>query len=117
MNIGDKAEQADSDEVRLARDSMGVYRLESEMLTEADEISDEDSFPQYGDFLKAKTTTGGANPTFDVPVWVECPSDLAQQLVELEVEPGDGFRIQQVQKNGSGEWQYSVVSEDLPTDS
>lgn len=113
MKLGDKAEQSEQDEVRLARDSNGLYRLESEELVPADEISDEDEFPKYGDFLSCRTTTGGAEASWNTPVLVECPGSLAKQLVEMEVEEGDGFRINSARKNASGEWEYST-SEETP---
>jgi len=112
MKLGDKAEQADTEEVRLARDSMGVYRLESDELVDADEIGTDD-FPQYGDFAECMTSLGGRNPEWDTEVFVEVPSKLAVQLVELGIEPGDGFRIQSVQKDPSGEWVYTVTEETL----
>lgn len=111
MKLGDKAERADSDEVRLARDSVGMYRLEDNELVGADEISDEDEFPKYGDFLQCVTTTGGASPEWNVPVYVECPGSLAQQLVGMEIEVGDAFRINNCRKNAAGEWEYSVSEE------
>jgi hypothetical protein len=114
MNLNDKAEQGNKREVRLARDSMGLYKLQSEELTGADQVTDEDEFPQYGDFLDCMTTTGGADPSFNVEVWVECPSQLAQQLVDLEIDVGDVFRIKSTYKDEAGEWTYTVEESDTP---
>lgn len=114
MKIGDKAEASDSDEVRLARDSVGVYRLESDELTPADEIGN-DEFPEYGDFIEATTTAGGAEPEWDTPVFVECPGSLASVIVELDLAIGDVFRIEGVRKNASNEWVYTVTEETDPT--
>lgn len=111
MKIGDKAERADQDEIRLARDSAGLYRLEDDELTAADELSAEDEFPKYGDFISCKTTTGGAEPSWNEPVYVECPGSLAKIIVEMEISVGDSFRIQSTRKNAAGEWEYSVVEE------
>lgn len=112
MKIGDKAQMADQDEIRLARDSMGLYKLESDQLVEADDLSPEGEFPEYGDFLEAVTTTGGANPSWNTPVFVECPGNLAKQLVDMGlVEEGAAFRINSVRKNASGSWEYSVSEE------
>jgi len=111
MKIGDKAEQADQDEIRLARDSTGLYRLESEELVPANEISAEDEFPKFGDFLSCRSTTGGRNPEWNVPVLVECPGSLAKQMVGLDLSEGNAFRINNVRKNASGEWEYSVSEE------
>lgn len=108
MKIGDKAAAADQREIRLARDSMGLYRLESAEITPADEISDEDQFPKYGDFLDTVTSTGGANPAWDEPCWLEVPAGLDEELVKIEAEVGTVFRIQSVRKDGQT-WDYSVV--------
>lgn len=111
MKIGDKADRADREEIRLARDSAGLYRLEDDELTAADELSPEDEFPKYGDFINCKTTTGGANPSWNEPVYVECPGALAKIIVNMEISVGDSFRIQSTRKNATGEWEYSVVEE------
>lgn len=111
MKIGDKAERADQDEIRLARDSAGLYKLEDDELTAADELSSEDEFPKYGDFISCKTTTGGADPSWNEPVYVECPGSLAKIIVGMEISVGDSFRIQSTRKNAAGEWEYSVVEE------
>jgi hypothetical protein len=116
MKIGDKAEQSESREVRLARDSVGLYRLQSDELTGADEISDEGEFPKFGDFLDVEVTHGGANPSFDDEAWVECPGSLAKIIVELGLDVGDCFRIQSARKNPSGEWEYSVDQAEDPTE-
>jgi len=113
MKLGDKSERADRPEVRLPRDSVGIYTLQSLEYWAADEISDEGEFPKYGDFLKCRTTTGGADPEWDVEVFVSCPLGLEEELLEMEVEDGDTFRIQQVSKNADGEWQYHVVDDSL----
>jgi hypothetical protein len=110
MKIGDKAEQANSEEVRLANDSIGVYRLESDEVVDAEEIGTEE-FPQYGDFIETITTHGGANPSWDETAYVELPGDLARQLTELGIDPGDTFRIQSTRKDGNGSWVYDVIEE------
>ena len=113
MKLGDKSERADRPEVRLARDSMGIYTLQSLDYWGANEISEEDEFPKYGDFLKCRTTTGGADPEWDVEVFVECPLGLEEELLDLGIEDGDCFRIQQVSKTADGEWSYTVVGDSL----
>jgi hypothetical protein len=47
-----------------------------------------------------------------VECYVECPSDLAEKLVAMEIEPGDAFRINQTQKTASGNWRYNVDEEE-----
>ena len=117
MKLGDKAEQSDREEVRLARDSVGAYRLESEDLVSADEISSEDEFPKYGDFLSTRELKQVAGQVeVGETVLVEVPGQLAKQLVEQEIGEGDGFRIQSVRKNASGEWEYGTSEEPLPSD-
>lgn len=116
MNLGDKAEQADQEEVRLARDSNGVYRLEDEELVPADDLGSED-FPQFGDF--ARTTNVQlvqGEPQLGDEVFVEVPSALAEILVDMEIGTGDYFRIQAVRKNSAGEWEYSVTDPDRTPD-
>lgn len=113
MKIGDKAEASDAPDVRLANDSIGLYRLETDDVIEADEIGTDD-FPKYGDFVKVSMSNGGANASWDSKGYVEIPGDLAKQLVEQGVEPGDCFRIRSTRKNGSGEWVYDVIAVDDP---
>lgn len=117
MKLGKKAEQSDRDEVRLARDSVGAYRMESDELVEADEISDKDEFPKFGDFLPTRELKQvGGEVQLGEQVLVEVPGALAKQLVEQNVEPGEGFRIQSVRKNAAGEWEYGTSEEPLPSD-
>lgn len=107
MKISDKAESADQPEVKLARQSApGVYRLDTDELEPADDLTGEDQFPQYGDFLKVGHPTGGDNRFENhEEMYIECPADLARWLVEDEVEIGDHFRILDVWKD-DGEWSY-----------
>lgn len=116
MKLGDKSKKADRPEVRLPRDSMGLYTLQSLEYVDADEISDEGEFPKFGDFLECMTTTGGADPEWNVEVFVNCPLGLEEQLMELGIDDGDAFRIQQVSKNADGEWSYVVEKDSLTTD-
>jgi len=117
MKLGDKAEQSDRNEVRLARDSVGAYRLESEELVPADEISGDDEFPKYGDFLATRELRQVAGEVeVGEKVLVEVPGQLAKQLVQQNISEGDGFRIQSVRKNAAGEWEYGTSEERLPTD-
>jgi hypothetical protein len=110
--LGDKADRADQDEIRLARDSVGAYRLEDDELIAADEISGEDEFPQYGDFLVTRELRQVAGEVeLGEDVLVEVPGQLAQQLVGKGIEPGDCFRIQSVRKNAQNEWEYGTSEE------
>lgn len=107
MNLGDKAEQSDIAEIRLARDSRGTYRMESDELVEADELGTED-FPKFGDFLPVDVIGGGPESELVDDAYLEVPGSLAKVLVSMEILPGDCFEITNVRKNASGEWQYSV---------
>lgn len=96
MDIEDKAQE--TPDVDLARQSApGAYRLESTELTDANDVTPEGDFPEYGDFLEVTGTSGEQ--------FIECPAALARWLVDNGIEAGDGFRIVSVQKV-DGEWEY-----------
>ena len=102
--LDDKAEG--SPDVDLARQSApGAYRLLSRDLEAADDLTAEGEFPQFGEFLKV----GRLTPEHEIPgeQFIECPSALAKQLVELGVEVDEDFRILSNRKV-DGEWQYQV---------
>lgn len=109
MNLGDKAEQADSPEIRLAgQDQPGAYRLETEELEPADQVTDPGEFPEYGDFLKVSHPTGGETPWADAEeMFLEVPGSFAKELVENEIGVGDKFRVRSVEKPGNA-YKYSV---------
>jgi len=112
MKIGDKAEASNAPDVYLPRDSIGLYRLENDELTDCDEITEEGQFPEYGDFLEATEAVGGASPGWaGETCYVSCPGGLAEVLAGMEIEPGDCFRIESARKSASGSWVYSVSEE------
>ena len=117
MTSLDEKAQASPD-VDLARQSApGLYRLETDELVSADELTPKGEFPQYGDFLEVSRPAGtGEDARWREEVhYVECPQGLAAWLVEEEVGVGDPFRIQTVQKV-DGNWEYGCeVPSDLPT--
>lgn len=98
-SLEDKA--AESPEVDLARQSApGAYVLESLDLVDADDLTPEGEFPQFGDFLEVTGTAGEQ--------YIECPQDLARQLVEdLDADVGTAFRILDVTKI-DGSWSYEI---------
>lgn len=105
MKLGEKAEQAEQPDVKLARDSApGLYVLQTDELTEADEITAEGEFPQYGDFLEVGRPN--AEGEAERSEFIECPAGLARWLVEEEIEIGDSFRVLDVWKD-DGSWQYN----------
>lgn len=101
-SLEDKA--TESPTIDLLRDAQysGFYLADDELVS-ADELSDEDEFPQYGDFLPVRTRDDDEQPV----MYVECPQGLAQELVETGIEPGDGFRIDRAQKV-DGVWNVDV---------
>lgn len=104
MNIDDKA--TESPDVRLMYDAQhSGYRLLSTELVPADEITDEDEFPEFGDFLSVALPGSGD----ESQLYVECPQSLAAGLVGLEVEDGDEFRVEAASKV-DGEWQVEVTA-------
>lgn len=104
MKIGDKAKE--SPDVYLIRDAQySAYRLVSDDLAPADEVTDEGEFPQYGDFAICDLPDGDGG--FAGKIYVEVPQDLAAGMVELGIEPGDEFRIGEATKV-DGEWQVTV---------
>lgn len=105
-SLDDKAQG--SPEVTLAKQSApGLYQLEELELYEADDITEEGEFPQFGDFLKVNRPHGGEE-------WVECPADLARWLVEeIDAETGEWFRILSAQKV-DGEWELEIEEADSP---
>jgi len=103
MKLGDKAEAADQPDVVLAGDSVGMYELQTDELSPADDVSEPGEFPQYGDFM----TAGKVRQSGEVSeVWLEVPASLAQWLVDHEIEIGDRFRVGAVGKS-DGRWQYT----------
>jgi len=97
MKIQDKAETPTED-IDLARYSAArAYKLLTDELVSADELTPEGEFPQYGDFLHVGTESGTQ--------WIECPRALAAWIVETGLSIGDGFRIRTVRKV-DGEWEY-----------
>lgn len=96
MKLGDR--NLDSPEVDLARQSApGAYRLLTDELTEADDVTDEGEFPEFGWFIRVQGTGGEQ--------YIEVPGGLEKWLLENEIGVDDAFRILSVQKV-DGEWLY-----------
>jgi hypothetical protein len=102
MKLGEKAEA--TPEVVVTRDLFGseAYQLVTDELTEADELTAEGEFPQYGQFLEVDSR---AYPHGDErgEKYIEVPTALARWVVD-NVEEGDWFRITETRKV-DGEWQ------------
>lgn len=79
--LRDKA--AGSVDAERASDLDGEYRIESPALYSADEVTAEDEYPEYGDWLR--TEDGG---------YVECPTGLAAVIVEgLDADHSGPFTL------------------------
>ena len=115
-SLDEKAQAAP--DVDLARQSApGLYQLKSTELVEADQLTPEGKFPEYGEFLEVVRPRGaGEDATWREDLhYVECPQGLAAWLVDNEIGEGDAFRIRTVQKV-DGNWEYSCERPtDLPT--
>jgi len=99
-------------DVIRAEDAENVpYRLEDTETTDADDISPEGEFPQFGDFLDVTALDGdgvGLGPR-----WLECPGGLARMLVDAElVEAGAEFQILDASKDDSGAWTFEIEEYD-----
>lgn len=115
MKLAEKAES--SPDVSLARQSApGVYRLTTDDLVSADELTDEGEFPEFGDFLEVEKARGTSaeDASWGPSQFIECPQGLARWLVE-NIDVGDGFRVVSVQKV-DGEWQYDCDEFELDED-
>lgn len=83
------------------------YRLEDTETTDADDISPEGQFPQFGEFLDVVALDGNAADLG--PRWLECPGGLARELVDGDlVEAGAQFQVVEATKDDSGAWTFDV---------
>lgn len=116
-SLDEKAENDGGIEVLLASDSAGVYRLLDDELTSHEDIREPGEFPEYGEFLAACQVRATDNEFIDdEDVWLECPGALAEELVQLAVEPGDVFAVSKPQKSVGGRWSFSVSVPDSVSD-
>lgn len=102
--IDDRAE--DVPDIVLARESHGLYRLQSKELVEAEEIGEPDAFPEFGQYLAVEeiTQTGKTNGE----AFLECPRGLAKALVNAEIVVDVEFRVENAAKNRDGHWVFQV---------
>jgi len=96
----------DSAEVILARDQQGrAFEIVTAGAMEADEITPEGEFPQYGEFLPCRNSPDGSS------VYVELPQGLAQELTrDGSPDPREGlvFVVNSIRKTADGSWRYDV---------
>jgi hypothetical protein len=112
MNLKDKA--ADVPEVSLSNQLTGsVYEIVTDELVEADELTPEGEFPQYGDFLKVHEYSP-VDDTDRGETHIEVPRDLAQWIVEKLMPSSDldKFRVVSHQKiDGEHRFECETVEE------
>lgn len=93
----------------IAEESVTVYRpddtrgvqltiLEFDTV-DADEVSPEDEFPEFGDWMPVEDEDG--NETY-----VEMPQGLARLLLDADAEAGDTFEVLSVSKGVDGRWRF-----------
>lgn len=99
----------DTGDVYLARNLAGMaFRLDSRETVPCDQIGTDD-FPAYGDFIPV----GCWHPPeaeFVDECYVEASTQLAKTIVDLGLEAGDTFKVEEVTKS-DGQF-YFVVDDD-----
>lgn len=88
-----------------------VFALQEMAVYEADDVSPDGEFPQYGEFLRCDefSPTDG---TERGETYVECPAALARWLVD-EADVGDRWQVTEAEKIDD-EWQ--ITAEIVRTD-
>jgi len=108
VKLGDKAQE--QPDVTLAGDLIeSAYSLPDADadLVAADELTAEDEFPKYGDFLEVEERSP-YDGTDRGTTHVEVPQSLAAWLVDAIAEPeSDWWQVVESRKV-DGEWQFSV---------
>lgn len=111
MDLEDKATQGVN--VELYDDLYhSVYVLNTTELVAADELTGEDDFPYYGDFL-AVDEYSPVDDTYRGESYIIVPRDLARWLVDQELGEGDAFQVDDLEKR-NGEWIVSCSVKDAP---
>jgi hypothetical protein len=108
--IRDKADEADGPEVFLTSslDDAPAAQIASTELLGADEVTPEDQFPEFGEFLEMRQPDGET-------VYWECATSLADVVVDAVEEspdgsvlPGTRVDVDMTSKAPSGEWRYVI---------
>lgn len=109
-DLRDQAQAGGPEIVRVSdQPQAGAVTIASSELADADDLTPEGQFPEFGSFLEVETADGGAE------YW-ECPSSLAATIVEI-VDEADGelvgvnVDVEEVVKTPSGEWRYVAAVE------
>lgn len=97
----------DLGDVRLPMEAHGRYRLESTDLYEADELSDEGEFPEYGAFFPVVVLA--MDGTERDEGWLSAPRGLVEAMSDAGVlEPDAEFVISHAAKDREGQWVFEV---------
>jgi len=109
MDLSDKAQE--SPDVTLAGDLLeSSYEVTETELVPADELTGEDEFPKYGDFLPAHEFSP-YDGTDRGETYIEVPQALAQIIVERDLADGTRWKVVQSRKV-DGEWQFEIEPDD-----
>ena len=93
--------------IRVENAENTPYRLQDTDTTDADDISPEGEFPQFGDFLTVVALDSNAAALG--PRWLECPGGLARALVDRDlVSEGAQFEVVDASKDESGAWTFDI---------
>jgi hypothetical protein len=93
--------------IRVENAENTPYRLLDTDTTDADDISPEGEFPQFGDFLDVLALDGNAAALG--PRWLECPGGLARALVDGDLVSDDAqFQVVDASKDESGAWTFDI---------
>jgi len=95
--------------MRVGDTEAQTFRLEDTELTEAAAIGSSDGFPKFGDFVDAVIVD--ADHEAMAPRWIECPADLARELVDANVGTGDIFTVVEASKTDDGAWSCEIETD------
>lgn len=108
-DLEDHARTAGGPEIVVAGDLPQRPRgeIQSSDLTSADELTPEDQFPEYGQFLEVELVEEGEKE------WWETPGTLAAAVVEIAEErelaiEGSVLDVRSAAKTAAGEWRWTV---------
>lgn len=117
MNLEDHAKTVGGPEIVVASDlpSRPRAEIQSSDLTSADELTPEEQFPEFGEFLEVQLVDeeGEVVEGEDGKEWWETPGTLAAAVVEIAKEQeteieGSVLDVRSAAKTASGEWRWTV---------
>lgn len=113
MSLRDKAQEAEQEVVLAGDMEWSLYRIRSDDLTDAEEVSEPGDFPEYGEYLEADK-----GQDRDILYYLECPSRLAKAVVDQVAHNADlegrWIHVKKVEKDDSDRWDFEV--DVLPAD-